>query len=124
MAITETSTPETFFAGNPTAYATFAKVHSTLGRLGPFDVRVSKSQVAFRRSRGFAYLWMPGPYLSSPKADVVLSIALKRREASKRFKEVAHPAPGRWMHHLEIQDPGDIDDEVTGWLREASDEAV
>jgi hypothetical protein len=66
---------------------------------------------------------MPGQYLTNPEAEVVLSIALKRRDGSKRFKEVAHPAPGRWMHHLEIQDPGDIDDEVTGWLREAADQA-
>jgi hypothetical protein len=27
------------------------------------------------------------------------------------------------MHHLEIHDAGDIDDEVIGWLREAADRA-
>jgi hypothetical protein len=40
---------------------------------------------------------------------------------SDRFKEVVNPGPGRWMHHLEIQDLSDIDDEVRHWLKEAAD---
>jgi hypothetical protein len=66
---------------------------------------------------------MPGQYLRKSNAEVVLSIALGRFVQSPRFKEVAHPAPGQWMHHLEIQDPRDIDDEVAGWLREAAERA-
>lgn len=92
-------------------------------RLGPFDVRVSKSQVAFRRRRGFAYLWMPGKYLRKPTAEVVLSIALGRLDESRRFKEVVHPAPAHWMHHLEIHGLGDVDEEVADWLREAAERA-
>jgi hypothetical protein len=115
--------PDEFFDGHPVAAAVFEKVRSVLDGLGPVQVRTSKSQVAFRRKRGFAYLWMPGQYLSKPDAEVVLSIALGRHDRSKRFKEVAHPAPGQWMHHLELDGPGDIDDQVAGWLREAADRA-
>jgi Domain of unknown function (DUF5655) len=115
--------PEDFFAGNPDARAVFEKVRSALNELGPIDVRASKSQVAFRRRRGFAFLWIPGRYLSKPTAEVVLSIALGRPDRSPRFKEVVHPAPSQWMHHLELRDAGDIDDEVVGWLREAADRA-
>jgi hypothetical protein len=25
-----------------------------------------------------------------------------------------------WMHHLEVRDPAEIDDEVVAWLREAA----
>ena len=75
--------------------------------------------MAFRRRRGFAYLWLPGQHLSHPGAEVVLSIALGRAVGSPRFKEVAHPAPGQWMHHLELRSGDDLDDEVAGWLREA-----
>ena len=82
-------------------------------------MRVSKSQVALRARRGFAYLWLPGRWLRNPAADLVVSIALDRRIESPRFKEVAHPARDVWMHHLEVQEPGDVDDEVAGWLREA-----
>ena len=117
------STPEEFFAGHPEALAVFEAVSAILKGLGPFDVRVSKSQVAFRRTRGFAYLWLPGQYLRNPQSEVVLSLALGRRDGSERFKEVVEPAPGQWMHHLEIQHLGDLDDEVAQWLREAADRA-
>jgi Domain of unknown function (DUF5655) len=115
--------PNDFFAGHPDARAVFEKVRAVLNRLGPLEVRTSKSQVAFRRRRGFAFLWLPGRYLSKPTAQVVLSIALGRHDPSGRFKEVAHPAPAQWMHHLEIYGADDIDDEVIGWLREAADRA-
>jgi hypothetical protein len=103
--------------------AVYEKVRAIVDRLGPFDVRVSKSQVAFRRRRGFAYLWMPGKYLRKPTAEVVLSIALGRLDESRRFKEVVHPAPAHWMHHLEIHGLGDVDEEVADWLREAAERA-
>lgn len=86
-------------------------------------MRVSKSQVAFRRRRGFSYLWMPGRHLARPDEEVVLSIVLGRHDPSPRFKEVVQVAPTHWMHHLEIHDPGDLDDEVVQWLREAADRA-
>ena len=116
-------TPEDFFAGHPRGLETFEAARSIIDRLGPNDVRVSKSQVAFGRRRGFAYVWMPGQYLAKPEAEIVLSIALGRRVPSSRFKDVVHVAPAHWMHHLEIQDLGDLDDEVEQWLREAADRA-
>lgn len=112
-----------FFAGHPGALAVFDRVCSVLGQLGPFSVAISASQVAFRRRRGFAYLWLPGRYLAKPTSGLVLSIALGRHDGSGRFKEVAHPAPAHWMHHLEIRDVSDLDDEVVAWLREAAERA-
>lgn len=123
MGTSHELTPAEFFAGRPGALAVYEAVRSTLDRIGPCTVRVTKSQVAFRRTRGFAYLWLPGRYLAHPTAEVVLSIVLGRHDPSPRFKDVVHPAPAHWMHHLEIGDPGDLDNEVTGWLREAADRA-
>ena len=116
-------TPEEFFDGNPLGWSAYERVSSLLRALGDFEVRVSKSQVAFRRSRGFAYLWLPGRYLAHPQAPVVLSFALGREDRSARFKQVSHPSPKHWMHHVEIHDPDDLDDEVATWLREAYDRA-
>lgn len=113
--------PEEYFAGHPLALTVFFRVHSVLEQLGPIDIRTTKSQVAFRRARGFAYLWLPGQYLANPSADMVLSFALGRRDPSRRFKEMVHPSPNHWMHHLEIHDVEDVDDEVIGWLREAAE---
>jgi Domain of unknown function (DUF5655) len=116
-------TPEEFFAESPLGWTVFSRVEDILDGFGTFAVRVTKSQVAFRRKRVFALLWMPGKWLSRPAAEVVLSIALGRRDGSERFKEVAHPTGNQWMHHLEIRTPDDLDREVIGWLREAADRA-
>ncbi len=115
--------PEDLLDGHPVAASVYNKVRSCLVDLGPFEVRTTKSQIAFRRRRGFAYLWLPGQYLKNADAEVVLSIALGRHDRSARFKEVVHPATRHWMHHLELHGPDEIDDEVVEWLREATERA-
>lgn len=114
---------DAFFAGRPTAREVFRRVRSSLAATGGCTVRASRSQVAFRRRRGFAYLWLPGRYLTHPAADVVLTVALGRHDRSPRWKEVVHPARSHWIHHLEVHDPTEIDEEVEGWLREAAERA-
>jgi Domain of unknown function (DUF5655) len=119
-------TPGAYFDGSELGMAVFERVRSALDameELGPIEVRVTKTQVAFRRKRGFAYVWLPGQHLRNPDAEVVLSFALGRRDSSSRFKEVSHPSDKHWMHHLEVQDMGDVDDEVVQWLREAAERA-
>lgn len=113
---------EDYFGSETLGLEAFRRVHAAVLETHPdVTVRVSKSQVALRRRRGFAYLWMPGQYLSRPTAPVVLSIAVDKRLESTRFKEVVHPGP--WMHHLEIHDADEIDDEVMGWLHSAANDA-
>jgi hypothetical protein len=116
------STPATLFAGHPFALAVVERVERMVASLGEATVRTTKSQLAFRRRRGFAYLWPP--VFPGRGVQVVLSIALARHDASPRFKQVAHPAPHVWMHHLEIRDLSELDDEVGGWLREAFENAA
>jgi hypothetical protein len=112
---------EDLFDGHPTAEVVLRAVLTLAESLGDCQVRTTKSQVALRRRRGFAYLWRPGQYLARPSAEVVLSIVLDRRDDSPRWKEVVHPSPAHWMPHLEVHDPAEIDDEVTAWLREAAE---
>jgi hypothetical protein len=115
--------PEDLFDGHPTALAVLGRVLELAEGIEGCEVRTTKSQVALRRRRGFAYLWRPGQYLSRPGAEVVLSIVLDRRDDSPRWKEVVRPG-GHWMHHLEVRDVTQIDDEVEAWLREAADLAA
>jgi hypothetical protein len=112
--------PDDLLHGHPTAAAVFDAVSRGLQDLVPVEVRTSKSQIAFRRRRGFAYLWLPGQYLHGPQAEVVLSIALDRHDPSPRFKEVVQPSPGHWMHHLELAGADEVDDQVVAWLHEAA----
>lgn len=116
-------TPEEFFAGHPGALEVFDRVHEVCRGLGPVEVRVTRSQVAFRRAHGFAFLWLPGMYLDNPPVDLVLTIALGRHDDSPRFREVVHPSARQWIHHLVVHEPADVDDEVVAWVAEAADRA-
>ena len=119
MAAPEVSSDE-FFAGHPEAASVHDAICALLAATGAYDVRITKSQVAYRRRRAFAFLWLPDRYLRHPAAEVVVSIALERLDPSARFKEVTEVAPGRWMHHLEVAAAEDLDDEVAAWLAEAA----
>lgn len=79
---------------------------------------MTKSQVTFRRRRGFAYVWRPGQYIDS-HVPAVLSIALSHEVTSDRIKSVVHPSTNVWMHHIELDDVGQVDDEIRGWLEDA-----
>jgi hypothetical protein len=116
------STPEEYFSRSPAGLALYRAVADAVAVLGPADVRVTRSQIAFRRRKAFAFVWRPGQYVRNP-VPAVLSIALPHAVTSSRFKEVAHPAPGVWMHHLELDAPAQLDEEVKGWLRAAYAEA-
>jgi hypothetical protein len=115
-------TPEEYFATSPLGLAAYAWVRARVD--DDCEVRASSSQVAFRKVRGFAYLWLPGRYLTHPRAEVVLSVARGRADTSPRWKEVAHPAPNHWMHHLELCSVADLDGEVATWLAEAERRAA
>ena len=112
-------TLDEFFGRQPGSRRIFDALHSAADALGPAQIRVTKSQVAFCRRRAFAWAWMPGVYLRGRHAPLVLTLSLRRRDPSPRWKEIVEPAPGRFTHHLELYSPTDIDDEVRGWLQEA-----
>jgi hypothetical protein len=62
---------ERFFAGHPDALEAYRAVVAMLEPIGPFDVRVTTSQVSFWRRKAFAWLWLPGRWLRSPGAERV-----------------------------------------------------
>jgi hypothetical protein len=116
--VAEDSTPEEVFRGSPQGLELLRGVELLMAGFPSSTVRTTKGQVAFRGRRGFAYMWWPARYVKSD-VPAVLSIVLPQRIASERFKEVVNPAPGVWMHHLELHSMADLDDEVAGWLGEA-----
>ena len=122
--MTGADAPEAFLEGLPLGLDVLARLRAALGDVPGVTLRTSKSQIAFRRRRSFAWLWLPGQYLRKPAADLVLSIGLGRRVSSSRWKEVAHPAAAHWIHHLEIRAPAEIDAEVLEWLHEAAERAA
>lgn len=117
------STPESFFDGSPDGLRVFRAVAQAVDEIAEVQLRVSKSQIAFRRRRGFAYVWQPTQYIDSD-IPAVLSIALRHQLHSSRFKAVVRPSVKVWMHHLELREPAEVDDEVKAWLRQAYDSAA
>jgi len=114
---------EGFFTGREESRRIFDAVRAAVWAAGPAEMRVSKSQISFRRRRMFAWAWIPGQYLRRETVPLVLTLAFRRRDSSPRWKEVVEPYPGRFTHHLELSSPRDVDDEVRGWIREAMSSA-
>jgi hypothetical protein len=112
-------TLDDFFRDRDGSRRIFDALGAAVDSAGPAEVRVTKSQVAFRRRIAFAWAWMPDVYLGPGHAPLVLTVALRRRDASPRWKQVVEPVPGRFTHHLELSCPEEIDDEVRAWLEEA-----
>jgi hypothetical protein len=115
-------TPQDLFAGYPDSLAICRRIGQVLPASADVSVTVTKSQVTFRRRKAFAFVWRPGQYISSG-VPAVLSISLPYEITSDRCKEIAHPAPAVWMHHIEIRDVGEVDDQVGGWLANAYEAA-
>jgi hypothetical protein len=105
------------FEGDRAALALHAQVAAVIREIGTARVQVAKSQVGFYHP--FAAMWRPSQYLARRHAPLVLSIYLKRRDDSSRWKEVVEPIPGRFTHHLELRSAADIDDFVRARLAEA-----
>lgn len=112
-----------YFGGQDDARQIFEAVLGVIETLGPAEMRVSKSQIAFRCRRTFAWVWMPGRYLRGNVAPLVLTLAFKERDSSPRWKEIVEPAPGHFTHHLELYSPADVDAEVCRWLAKARADA-
>ena len=108
-----------FFEGRDESRRLFDALQAAVGAIGPAEVRVTKSQIAFRRRKAFAWAWTPGRYLCRNVAPLVLTLSFPERQRSPRWKEIVEPAPGRFTHHLELHSVDDIDAEVAGWLRQA-----
>jgi hypothetical protein len=117
-------TLDEFFAGYEASRPLFEALREAIEELGPAELRVTKSQIAFYRRKAFAWAWIPDQYLRGKHAPLVLTLGFRYRDSSPRWKEIVEPYPGRFTHHLEIYSASDIDAEVLSWLRIAWEAAA
>ncbi len=118
-------TIDDFFRGREDSRRLFESVCRQVERLGDATVRVSKSQVAFRRKKNFALIWMPGQYLKNrPTAPLVLTLSFSMPDPSPRWKDITEISPRRFTHHLELYTTQDVDEQIFQWLQRAWDEAT
>jgi hypothetical protein len=117
-------TLDEFFLSYETSRPFFDQVRVTLDSIGPTEIRVSKSQIAFWRRKAVARVWIPAKYLKREAAPLVLTLGFDHRIDSPRWKEVVEPTPGQFTHHLELWVLSDLDDQVCTWLEQAWWEAA
>ncbi|MCW5658479.1 MAG: hypothetical protein KIT60_12310 [Burkholderiaceae bacterium] len=117
-------TLDEFFGDDLVARRLFDALAKEVARFGSANIRVSKSQVAFRRKKNVAVVWMPGSYLERPSAPLVLTLSFPKRDDSPRWKEVTQISASRFTHHLELHEVKDINAQVKGWLHAAWEAAA
>ncbi|MFE5308474.1 DUF5655 domain-containing protein [Isoptericola sp. NPDC056605] len=120
------STPEELFAHSPAGLAICRAFADLVADVTGDDVttRTTRTQVAFRRRRGFAFVWPPWVGVRDHvDAPAVVTFVLPREDRSPRVTQVVHPTSRAWTHHVEVHDAAELDDEVVAWVREAYDAA-
>jgi hypothetical protein len=97
-------TVDEFFAGQPEAMRFFKSVCRVIDTFGDIELRLTKSQIAFRRGKSFAWVWMPGKYLHGrPVAPLVLTVSLPYHDPSPRWKQVVGALPGAYYPSFRTQ---------------------
>ncbi len=116
-------TLDEFFHGYDESRPLFDVLRDMLDSIGPTEMRISKSQIAFWRRKAVARVWIPARYLKRNVAPLVLTLGFDHRDPSERWKEIVEPAQGRFTHHLELDSIEDVDEQVRDWLQRAWIEA-
>lgn len=85
-------------------------------------VKVQKTQISFSNRHNFALVsFLPiRKVRERPKNYIVVSFGLNRKLDSSRIDAATEPYPNRWTHHILISTAEEIDDELMGWIKEAS----
>ena len=85
-----------FFEKSPAAFALYEGfAQKLLAAFPDTRVRVQKTQITFSNRHGFGCV------------------------SQLRVAAQTEPYPGRWTVHIVLGAPGEIDDELLGWVRQA-----
>lgn len=113
-----------FFDGNPGALSLYeAFEEKVLRAVGPVHIKTGKTQITFSNRHIFSCVSMMRLRKKKelPPAYIVVTFGLERRETSPRVAAAAEPYPNRWTHHVLIERPEELDEELMGWVKEAYD---
>ena len=111
-----------FFDHMPGAWPIYERLFARAqAELGPFSVRVQKTQITWTNRHVFACVSFLKARKAKdrPKTYLVVTFGLDRKAASPRIDVATEPYPNRWTHHVTVATPEEIDDELMAWLREA-----
>jgi len=111
---------EAFLSADPYVVPLYQALEPFLFDLGEVTRKIHKTQISFSSVKIFAFAWLPVHKVKGrPEHYLVLSFSLPQKVENPRIVEAVEPYPGRWMHHLILSKPEDLDDELLDWMRAA-----
>lgn len=110
---------ETFFCNQAKQISLFYAVENLISSIGAVKIEVKKSQISFGTKTKFAWVWTPREWGKRPENSIVLTFGVSRHIGNEQIVQTVEPYPGRWTHHMIIQDKSDLNDDILQWLREA-----
>lgn len=107
-----------FFAKSPQALLLYTALEKTILQAWPdTKIQIKKTQINFSNRYNFAFASLPYQRRKGwPVACLLVTFGLPFRIQSERIVETSQPYLNRWTHHVLIQRPEDIDDELMGWI--------
>lgn len=117
---------ELFFQDAPQALPLYLQFATKVLALYPKTIiKIQKTQIAFSSKRSFALVWLPPHKVKGrPKTYIIVSLILPYRLEFARVVEAVEPYPNRWIHHLIVANPDDLDEMLLQWIKQAHDFAV
>lgn len=98
----------------------YLAVEEMINSIGPVSIEVMKSQISFGTKTKFAWVWKPQTWSKKrPENSIVLTFGVGRHIQNEKIVEAVEPYPGRWTHHVIIQNNSDLNNDVYQWLCEA-----
>ena len=83
-------------------------------------VKVGRSQISFSNRHIFAMASLPIRRRKGwPEQCLVVSFGLESRLDSPRVAVAVEPYPRRWTHHVLVERPDQLDEELLGWIGRA-----
>ena len=110
-----------FFNTKPEMLSLYKSIESAIySEFEDARVKVQKTQISFYNKHLFACVSLPLRKVKGwPASCLVFTLGLNRKLENPRVAYVAEPYPGRWTHHILIQNEEEIDAELMVWIKEA-----
>lgn len=111
-----------FFDGQPGAMALYEIFRDrVLEEIGETEIRAQKTQITFSNRHVFACVsrLRVRKKKELPPDYIVVTFGLRHELDSPRIDVKTEPYPNRWTHHVVIECPDEIDEELINWVREA-----
>ena len=88
--------------------------------------RVQKTQITFSNRHVFACVSFARVKRKAelPMRYMVITLGLPAPLDSERVAVKTEPYPGRWTHHIVVNKPEELDEELLSWVRETYDFAA